>query len=333
MRVKSIPTLAPGPDKGYGHVRPSGAGHFVKMVHNGIEYGPMKAYAAGFELMQAKGESSASNWPRSPGRGATAALCAPGSGYSAPMRIGMVELHVLDDKEKAAQAAAELVASLAEESVTSQGHFAIALSGGSTPRLLYQILASHAYRECIMWNNWHVFWGDERCVPPDHVDSNYRTAREALLDQVPIPSARIHRMRGEIAPQKAAEEYEAVVREASQTPTPSFDLILLGMGEDGHTASLFPGTQALQEVRRLVVANWAPRLQAYRITFTLPLINAARAVVFLVADESKAEVLRRVLEPKPDEPALPTALVRPTSGALHWFLTRAAASRLKEVHI
>ena len=136
-------------------------------------------------------------------------------------------------------------------------------------------------------------------MPPNHQDSNYRMARESFLDRVPIPGDQVHRMRGEASPQSAAEEYEGLLRQVLQGPTPSFDLILLGIGEDGHTAFLFSNTDALGEKERLVVANWAPYLQAHRITFTLPLINAARAVAFLVMEESKAQVLRQVLKPAP----------------------------------
>ncbi len=136
-------------------------------------------------------------------------------------------------------------------------------------------------------------------------------------------------MRGEATPEKAAKEYETAVQNVFQTPVPSFDLILLGMGDDGHTASLFPGSEALRENHRLVMANLAPSPPVHRITFTLPLINAARVVAFLDTDESKAEVLRRVLEPAPEEDVLPSAMVRPTQGIVHWFLTKEATSRLR----
>ena len=255
----------------------------------------------------------------------------------------MVDIHILPTREIAAQATAEYVASVAEDRARTQGRFTVALSGGSTPRLLYERLASPPYAEQIAWDSWHVFWGDERCVPPNHKDSNYRMARDSFLDRVAIPPTHIHRMRGEVASQTGAEEYEAAVREVFQEPMPSFDLILLGIGEDGHTASLFPGTQALQEQHRLVVTNRAPHpadlsprgngIEAQRITFTLPLINAARVVTFLVTEESKAEVLRQVLRPTPDALVLPAALVRPVSGAVHWFLTPAAASQLQEVSV
>ena len=154
-------------------------------------------------------------------------------------------------------------------------------------------------------------------------------AREALLDHVRVPFAHVQRMRGEAVPVEAAEAYETLLRKMFQKSEPQFDLILLGMGADGHTASLFPGTAALQECKKLVVANWVPELKGHRITFTLQLINSARAIVFLNTDGAKAEFLRRVLEPKPSETLLPAAMVRPSNGAVHWFLTQEAAKLLR----
>ena len=240
----------------------------------------------------------------------------------------MPELHVFDSVEDASQAAARFVAYLAGHYTDNQGRFTIALSGGATPRRLYELLASPPHSDGMQWDRWHVFWSDERCVPPDHDDSNYRMAKEALLDGVPIPPAQVRRMQGEAVPHVAAQEYEDVVRRATRSVSPSFDLILLGVGEDGHTASLFPGTLALAEHNRLVLHNWVPALQVHRITFTLPLINAAKVVAFLDTDESKAEVLRSVIEPLPGESVPPAAMVRPSSGTVHWFLSQGAAKML-----
>ncbi len=246
----------------------------------------------------------------------------------------MAELHVLSTTEEAAaQAKARFVADLAKECLASQGRFTIALSGGSTPRRLYQVLASPPFSKEMAWDRWQIFWSDERCVPPEHQDSNYRMAREELLDHVAIPGTNVHRMRGEDDPHEVAQAYETVVREVFQSPAPSFDLILLGIGDDGHTASLFPGTLALGEQDRLVVDNWAPELQVHRITFTLPLINAAKVVAFLDTDETKAGVLRQVLEPAPGEDMPPAGLVRPSPGVVHWFLTTAAAGRLRATQV
>ncbi len=245
------------------------------------------------------------------------------------IEVTMAELHVLPTAEEAAQAKAQFVAALAKECSSSHGRFTIALSGGSTPRRFYKILASSPYSQEMAWDRWQVFWSDERCVPPGHQDSNYRMAREELLDHVAIPVENVHRMRGEDGPDEAAQAYEAVVREVFQSPAPSFDLILLGIGDDGHTASLFPGTLALGEQDRLVVDNWAPELQVSRITFTLPLINAAKVVAFLDTDETKAGVLRQVLEPTPGEDMPPAGLVLPSPGVVHWFLTVEAAGQLR----
>ena len=240
----------------------------------------------------------------------------------------MPELHVLPTVEDTMKAAAEFISALTEKRIRAQDYFTIALSGGTTPRGLYRLLASPPYMERIAWERWQVFWGDERCVPPEHEDSNYRMAREALLGHVPIPADRIYRIRGETPPEEAAMEYEERLREVFQSPSPVFDLILLGIGGDGHIASLFPNTDALQEKRRQVVANWVPELQSHRITFTLPLINKARVVAFLVTEESKAGVLREVLQPSSQAQMRPAALVSPASGIAHWFLTGAAASHL-----
>ena len=240
------------------------------------------------------------------------------------MKMSMPELHVLPTPEAAADAAAAFVAKLADEHGSAAGRFTIALSGGSTPRLLYQALACDPYAARVAWDRWRIFWSDERCVPPDHDESNYRMARQALLDRVGIPVQQIHRMRGEMEPEEAAAAYATEILDTS----PSFDLILLGIGEDGHTASLFPGTEALRERRKLVVANWAPHLQAHRITFTFPLINMAKNVAFLATDQSKAEVLRDVLETAQGEHTLPAAMVRPAQGIVHWFVTRDAARLL-----
>ena len=242
-------------------------------------------------------------------------------------RLG--EKHILPTAEGAVHAAAELVAALSRE--RAQDSFTVALAGGSTPRPLYQALAAPPHAESVDWARWQVFWSDERCVPPSHQESNYRMAREALLDRVPIPEEQVHRVRGEAEPREAAEEYEAAVRRVLGDGRPAFNLVLLGIGDDGHTASLFPGADALREEGRLVVAVRAPHLRSHRVTFTLPLINAARHVAFLVTDGSKAKAVKRVLEPSTGEAPLPAALVRPEAGALHWFLTEDAAALLSGV--
>lgn len=241
---------------------------------------------------------------------------------------------VVDDAAAVARAAAERVSALAGEAVAARGRFALALSGGSTPRALFQLLAQEPFRSRIDWDRIEVFWGDERCVAPTHADSNYRMAREALLDQVAVPATQVHRMAGEADdPAAAAAAYESEIAGVlGGTPggvPPSFDLVLLGMGPDGHTASLFPGTTALAEQRRWVVANWVAKFSTYRITLTWPILNRAAAVLFLVAGADKAPVLREILEGPPDLTRLPSQGIRPEPGRLVWLVDRAAAAQLQ----
>lgn len=241
------------------------------------------------------------------------------------------EIVVLADLSAVANEAAGRIVRLARESIAAQGRFTIALSGGSTPRALYVLLASKEYRDRIEWDRALVFWGDERCVPPDHADSNYRLAHETLLSKVSIPSGSVHRVMGEADPEHAAMLYEQIVRREvpARDGVPAFDLILLGMGPDGHTASLFPGTTAPRETHRLVAANDVPQLNAHRITFTVPLINAAANVMFLVAGDDKADALRAVLEGEFKPDVFPAQMVRPANGQLMWLVDRAAAVHLR----
>lgn len=240
-------------------------------------------------------------------------------------------IHIHSNQIKAAEGAADFVTTLAAERVRQGKPFRIALAGGSTPRRMYEILASPTYANRLAWARWEVFWGDERTVAPDHPDSNYWMARAALLSHVSIPSDQVYRMRGELAPQEATEEYTQRLREVFKEPVPVFDLILLGMGADGHTASLFPGTAAVENQEDLVVANWAPVVDAYRLTLTFPVINAARNVLFLVIGEDKAQAMKAVLEPGDEKTdLLPAGLVRPERGNLVWYVDRAAASLLME---
>jgi 6-phosphogluconolactonase len=234
------------------------------------------------------------------------------------------------------RAAADAVVGAAAAAVGQTGRFVLALSGGSTPRELYRLLAAPAYAARIEWPRTDVFWGDERCVPPDDPASNYRMAREALLDHVAVSADRVHRVRGEEDPHAAAAAYEKTLRHVFATPidrprvepATRFDLVLLGMGGDGHTASLFPGSPGLRERDRWVVADRVNATPPWRVTLTLPVINAATELVFLVAGADKATPLQRVLEgPRAAEP-LPAQLVAPTHGRLRWLVDRAAAARL-----
>lgn len=236
-----------------------------------------------------------------------------------------------DDPAALSREAAARLVQRANEAVAARSRFTLALSGGSTPRALYLRLAASPWRERIPWKATHVFWGDERCVPPDHPDSNYGMAHTALLAHVPIPAGNVHRLHGEMDPATAAAEYEGVLRAVfglQPGELPRFDLILLGLGEDGHTASLFPGTAAVHERERLVVAHWVEKLNAYRLTLTPPVLNAAAEVVFLVAGAAKAGVLRQVLKGEYEPDRYPAQIVRPADGTLVWLVDRAAARRL-----
>jgi len=235
---------------------------------------------------------------------------------------------VLPDPATLAEAAAEHVAAQAATATAARGRFTIALSGGSTPKALYARLADPAWRDAIDWSAWHVFWGDERLVPPDDPNSNVGLAERALLARVPIPAAQVYRVPVDAGGRVAvARAYEAVLRrvfDLAPGAWPRFDLVLLGLGGDGHTASLFPGHPALDEHTRLVVGTppgtLPPTLD--RVTLTLPVLNTARAVTFLAAGADKAAVLRRVLAGAPD---LPAARVRPVDGEVRWLIDAAAA--------
>jgi 6-phosphogluconolactonase len=240
------------------------------------------------------------------------------------------ELRILENAEELAREAADFVVWIGEQAVAVAGAFRLALSGGSTPRALYTLLAGPGFSKRFDWSRAAVFFGDERCVPPDHADSNFRMANETLLAPLKIAPGRVFRMRGEDDPEQAAREYEDRLRkEFGASARPRFDLILLGLGDDGHTASLFPRTPALGERQRLVVPNQAPQGTKQRITFTAPLINQARAVVFLVSGRSKAPALKAVLEDRAADPnEFPAKLVQPEEGRLIWFLDHAAAAEL-----
>ncbi len=242
-------------------------------------------------------------------------------------------LRVFADAEAVSQAAAVEFVQVARAAIAARGHFYVALSGGSTPQRLYQLLAEPPYRDQIAWNAVEVFWGDERAVPADHKDSNYHMARQALLDHVPLPPNQIHRIEAERGDRdQAARDYQTAMASAfdidAAGPPPSFDLVLLGMGGDGHTASLFPNTSALQETERWIAPNFVPKFAADRLTLTYPVINAARDVLFLVAGADKADVLREVIQGPSDPDRLPSQRIRPMDGKLTWYLDGQAAARL-----
>lgn len=235
-----------------------------------------------------------------------------------------MSVETFENPEKLAEAAARSFVEKAARAIAERGRFAAALAGGSTPKATYEVLARDHVSN-VDWPNVHVFFGDERTVPPDHEDSNYRMAREVLIDHVPVGS--VHRMRGELPPDEAAASYEEDLRAFFEEEPPVLDLVMLGIGGDGHTASLFPETSALEVTDRLVVANPVPKLGTTRITLTAPFLNAAREVTFLVAGEDKAEALKEILEGAADPREYPAKLVRP-SGDPIWMVDRAAARLL-----
>lgn len=261
------------------------------------------------------------------------------------------DVRILPDAPAVAAAAARLLADSAAEAVRTTGGLAVALSGGSTPAALFAELRSEPWASQVEWGAIHLFWGDERCVPPDHPDSNFRLAARELLEHVPIPPAQVHRIRGEEDPRHAAREYDALLRafvaERPGTAT-GLDFVFLGLGEDGHTASLFPGTEpvrvATEDAPRAsgpekdpaegahehpwVSANYVPRLDAWRITLTPRAINSAGLVAFLVTGAHKAKILARVLAPGGDDAAYPARLVRPHRGRPLWLVDEAAATGL-----
>ena len=244
------------------------------------------------------------------------------------------ELQIFENGEAVSRIAAELLTDMALETLTSKESFAVALSGGSTPKNMFATLVNDAaLRDRMPWDRVHFFWGDERHVPPDHTDSNYGMTNEAMLSKVPVPPENIHRLQAENPDaEKVADDYEQELRsffKLEKDQLPVFDCVFLGMGPDGHTASLFPGTKALHERQRLVVSNWVDKFQTYRITLTTPVLNHADVVIFLVSGEEKAEPLREVLEGEKQTERFPSQLIEPTHGKLLWLVDRDAAGLLK----
>ena len=241
-------------------------------------------------------------------------------------------IHTFTDAQELTRAAAGLFLEVGKQAIAERNRFLVALSGGSTPKALYSILANDKYAQQLDWSKVHFLFGDERSVPPTHADSNFAMANAILFSPLHIPSAQIHRMRGEDPPETAAAQYETTLRHLTAAVPgqwPRLDLVLLGMGDDGHTASLFPGTASLTEQTRWVAPSTSPQGTRARVTLTLGVINHASVVLFLVAGRNKAAVVRRVLEQRPGDPGpYPAALIRPETGRLLWYLDRAAASEL-----
>lgn len=244
------------------------------------------------------------------------------------------KIKIVADANTMSRVAAETLVEHIRETLQTRDVYTIALSGGSTPKHLYSLLANDvALRDQIPWERVHFFWGDERPVSPGHPDSNYRMAHEAMLSKAPIPSTNIHRIRTEEpVAANAAETYEQEIRRFFKIEAgglPRFDCVLLGMGSDGHTASLFPGTAALEETKRLVIANWVEKFQSYRITMTVPVFNNAERIIFLVSGQEKANTLKSVLARRRESDPYPVQLIFPKHGQLIWLIDAAAASHLK----
>ncbi len=245
------------------------------------------------------------------------------------------EIVVVSNPEELSLRAAEEFIRRSEESIREKGCFAVALSGGSTPKELYRLLADNRCSNRVTWERVNLFWSDERCVPPDHIKSNYRMVRELLIDQVPIPKGNIYRMPAELDDHaRAAMEYTQALKAFFHLKAgefPRFDLILLGMGDDGHTASLFPHTPALDDTASLVSANYIEELGEYRLTLTVPLINRAAHVIFLISGKSKAAILSDVVEGAYQPHRIPSQFIRPENGRLLFLTDRMAASKLTSV--
>jgi len=234
------------------------------------------------------------------------------------------QIIICRDAPDLSRRAAEQFVAMARQTLGAHGRFTVALSGGSTPKGLYALLAAAEFASRIDWARVHLFWGDERCVPPDHPESNYRMVQEALLSKIEIPSANVHRMTGEDEPARAAARYEGELRQLLplRSGVPSFDLILLGLGEDGHTASLFPGSAALTERARWVAHTWVEKLDSHRLTLTIPVINNAAQVSFLVSGAGKAAIVKEILTDSASR--YPAAQIRPAHGRLCWIISEDA---------
>jgi len=237
-------------------------------------------------------------------------------------------IRVYPDLESLSRAAAALLVAQAHLAVAARGRFSVALSGGHTPRRTYELLAAPPLKDQTPWDQVHVFWGDERCVPLTDPRSNARLAKEAWLDQVPIPLSQIHPMNCAPDPVAAARQYEAELREYFAGRPPRLDLVLLGLGDNGHTASLFPGTAVLEETERWAAAVYVAEIDLWRVTLTAPLLNQARLVAFLVAGQSKAAVLQEVLHGPREPRRLPAQLIQPQPGELLWLTDLDAAAAL-----
>jgi len=239
------------------------------------------------------------------------------------------KIKIYPDKEALFSASSDLLISAMRQAVMTHRVCTVALSGGNTPRGVYRHLAIASVHYRIPWQKIHLFWGDERVVPPDHEESNYRMVKETLLDHISIPPGNVHRIKAELGADVAAEEYADELKRFFKTSLPEFDIILLGLGTDGHTASLFPETPILEEKEKPVNKVFASAYNSWRISLTLPVINRARQIIFLASGENKSEIIREIFTLDKPSRKFPASLVSPQKGDILWMLDEAAASRLE----
>jgi 6-phosphogluconolactonase len=242
-----------------------------------------------------------------------------------------MELHVFKNPDELSQAVAKWIAGNIADTLKKQDRYTIALSGGSTPKLLHKILAAPPYKDQIEWKKLHVFWGDERAVPFEDDRNNAKMAYDTLLNFVPVPAAQIHVMRTDIGPVESAAEYEQILHGYFDKSVTSFDLVLLGMGDDGHTLSLFPGTAVVHEEKAWAIAYFLKTQDMYRITLTKTIVNRAARIAFLTTGTGKAHALREVQEGAYNPDLYPSQEIRPLTGNLYWFVDEAAAAGLKKL--
>ena len=239
-----------------------------------------------------------------------------------------MEIHIEKDARQLSEKLAAWLADYIQEVVAKKGQFTFVLSGGSTPKQLYSLLAESPYRESIPWEDVIFFWGDERAVPFEDSRNNAKMCYEELLDKVPVNQDNIFIMRTDVDPQDAAEEYDRILREQFDGQEQTFDFVLLGMGDDGHTLSLFPGTEVIYEEEKWATSFFLPAQDMHRITLTAPLVNQSACVAFLAVGNGKAETLKQVLEGERNVDKYPSQIIQPLRGQLHWFVDEAAAALL-----
>jgi 6-phosphogluconolactonase len=238
-------------------------------------------------------------------------------------------IKVFQNSEELSRAAAELILDISNKSIEKKDNFSLVLSGGSSPKQTYKFLAQPQYRDNIRWDRTFLFWGDERFVPQNDPLNNYKMANDIFIKKIPVPGKNVFSIPTEGEPSVSAGEYENKIKKFFNSGNPSFDLILLGLGENGHTASLFPNTDILREENKLVKEVFVNEINMYRISMTANLINKSKNILFLVFGEEKAEIVSKIIEGNSDPVNLPAQLIKPSDGTIRWYLDKAAASKIK----